>query len=520
MTLDTFLDQPFGVVTDAIRLHAQATPTQPALILEERTLDYRGLDALLDRVAAALQRDGLQPGDTIAISATTSIEYLAAYLGAVRAGVVVAPMSPASRAEALVSMLKDSAARLFFLDAAVATLLGGRLDAVAARRVALDGCGSGIGWQDWLAPEGAQPSPVKLQPDDPFNIIYSSGTTGTPKGIVQPYLMRWMHSRRGRDQGYTTASTGLISTPLYSNTTLVAVFPALTMGATLVLMPKFDAGRYLQLVEQHHVTHAMLVPVQYQRLMAHPDFDRRNVSSLTNRFCTSAPFPAALKAEVLRRWPGRLVDSYGMTEGGGVCTLAAHEFPDKLHTVGRPAPGHDIRLIDEQGKEVAPGETGEIVGYSPGTMLGYRNQPEVTANAEWQSPDGRRFMRTGDLGRFDEDGFMILMGRKKDMIISGGFNLYPSDLEAELRGHEDVVEAAVVGVPSEAWGETPVAFVISHSGGQAISAAELLAWANARLGKMQRIADLRFCESFPRSTIGKVLKRELREIWLKEARGQ
>lgn len=517
MTLDQFLDQPFAVVTDAIRLHAAAMPSLPALHLDERTVSYAELDALLDRVAAALQRDGLVRGDVIAICATNSIEYVAVYLGAVRAGVVVAPMSPSLKPATLRAMLDDSGARLLFLDEGAAALLAGEEGAARLPRVALDSSSAGQALDAWLAPQGAKPAPVAHAPDDPFNIIYSSGTTGTPKGIVQPCLMRWMQCRRGITQGYSTASTGILSTPLYSNTTLVALFPALTMGASLVLMQKFDVLRFFELVQKHRVTHAMLVPVQYQRIMSHPDFDRYDLSSLTRRFATSSPFPAALKAEVLRRWPGELVDSYGMTEGGGVCLLPAHEFPDKLHTVGRPAPGHTILLIDEQGREVPPGETGEIVGHSAATMIGYRNRPELTAEAEWYAPDGRRFIRTGDMGRFDEDGFLVLMGRKKDMIISGGFNLYPSDLEDELRQHEDVADVAVVGVPSEAWGETPVAFVVSRSGGKAISEAELLAWVNARVGKMQRLSDLRFHDAFPRSSIGKVLKRELRDEYLSMA---
>jgi long-chain acyl-CoA synthetase len=510
-TLEQFLEQPLGVVTDAIRLHAAQTPAQPALHQGERTLSYAELDSALDRVAVALQRDGITKGEVIAICATTSIEYVLVFLGAVRAGVVVAPMSPSLKPATLVAMLADSGARRLFLDASVAELLAGEAGVQNLTRIALDRSSAGQAFEDWLAPEGLKPQAVERAPDDPFNIIYSSGTTGTPKGIVQPYQMRWLHSKRGATQGYTRDSVGILSTPLYSNTTLVALFPPLTLGASVVLMAKFDVLRFFDLVQKHRVTHAMLVPVQYQRIMSHPEFDRFDLSSLTRRFATSSPFPAALKAEVLRRWPGELVDSYGMTEGGGVCTLAAHEFPDKLHTVGRPAPGHTILLIDEQGREVPPGETGEIVGHSDATMIGYRNRPELTAEAEWIAPDGRRFIRTGDMGRFDEDGFMVLMGRKKDMIISGGFNLYPSDLEDELRQHEDVADVAVVGVPSEAWGETPVAFVVSRSGGKAVSEAELLAWVNARVGKMQRLSDLRFREAFPRSSIGKVLKRELRE---------
>ncbi len=229
-------------------------------------------------------------------------------------------------------------------------------------------------------------------------------------------------------------------------------------------MAKFDASAYLELAQKHRVTHTMLVPVQYQRLMAHPEFDRYDLSSFQMKFCTSAPFSAALKADIVRRWPGGMLEYYGMTEGGGTCILAAHEHPDKLHTVGQPAPDHDIRLIDEQGREVGPGETGEVVGHSGAMMKGYYNQPEKTAEAEWYSPDGKRFIRTGDLGRFDADGFLTLLDRKKDMIISGGFNIYPSDLETVLREHPDVADAAVVGVASVAWGETPVAYVVRRPG--------------------------------------------------------
>jgi acyl-CoA synthetase (AMP-forming)/AMP-acid ligase II len=219
---------------------------------------------------------------------------------------------------------------------------------------------------------------------------------------------------------------------------------------------------------------------------------------------------------VVKRWPGALIEFYGMTEGGGTCILLAHEHPTKLHTVGQPAVGHDIRLVDDEGVELSPqavaaGATGEVVGHSPGMMTGYHGQPEKTREAEWFAPDGKRFIRTGDIGRFDADGFLILFDRKKDMIISGGFNLYPSDLEAVLSKHPAVLDVAVVGVPSEQWGETPVAFVVQQAADRA-SAAELLHWTNAQLGKTQRLSDLVFIDTLPRSPIGKVLKRELRDL--------
>jgi acyl-CoA synthetase (AMP-forming)/AMP-acid ligase II len=275
-------------------------------------------------------------------------------------------------------------------------------------------------------------------------------------------------------------------------------------------MEKFDVERFLKLAQQHRATHAMLVPVQYRRIMEHPGFDAYDLSSFRMKFATSAPFTAALKADVLKRWPGGLVEYFGMTEGGGTLILAAHEHPDKLHTVGRPAPGHDIRLIDEDGKEVAVGEVGEVVGHSPAMMNGYHNQPGKTADAEWRDETGKRFIRTGDVGRFDAEGFLTLMDRKKDMIISGGFNIYPSDLEAVLAAHPDVAEAAVVGAPSDRWGETPIALVTPKAGA-AIEPEALRAWANGQLGKTQRLAALAFVDALPRSAIGKVLKRELRD---------
>ncbi|HRP27483.1 MAG TPA: fatty acid--CoA ligase family protein, partial [Burkholderiaceae bacterium] len=345
-------------------------------------------------------------------------------------------------------------------------------------------------------------------------IIYSSGTTGTPKGIVQSHRLRWLQLMRepGHDYEADAANVNLISTPLHSNTTLVSFLPTLANGGTLVLQPNFDAVEYLELAQRHRVTHAMLVPVQYRRLLAVPDFDRYDLSSFVMKYSTSAPFAADLKAQVLERWPGGLTEFYGMTEGGASCHLLAHERPDKLHTVGCPMPGHEMRVIDEAGRELPAGEIGEIVGRSPIMMNGYLNQPGKTSEAEWCDAQGNRFIRTGDVGRFDADGFLTLMDRRKDMLISGGFNVYPSDLEAVLVQCDGVLEAAVVGVPSQRWGETPVGFVVPRPG-RTLDAAAVRAWANERLGKMQAISAVEVVPALPRSAIGKVLKRELRDAW-------
>lgn len=479
------LPDQFTPFPDLIRAGARQG-AKPAILCGDTVLSWAALDARIDRVAAALAREGLGKGDCIAISATMQPDYLVLWLGALRAGLAVAPLPQSATADTIATMVVDADAALFFDDAALADL-----DA-------------------WLSPPGTAPPDVAIGPDDPFNLIYSSGTTGRPKGIVQPHRQRWAHVQRGVTQGYGADSVTLVATPLYSNTTLVSVIPTLGLGGTLVLLPKFSVTEFLDLGQRHRATHTMLVPVQYQRIMDHPDFDRFDVSSWQRKFCTSAPFSAALKARVLARWPGGLTEYYGMTEGGGTCILQCHAHPDKLASVGQPAAGSDIRIIDEQGLELPPGATGEVVGRSPAMMTGYHKLPDATRAALWYSGQGERFIRTGDIGRFDADGFLTLLDRAKDVVISGGFNIYPIDLEQVLMAHPAVQDAAVVGVPSAAWGESPVAFVVLR---EAVDPQALLEWANARLGKTQRLVGIEVSTELPRSEIGKVLKRQLRDGW-------
>jgi len=508
-TADALLASDFATMPDLIRSHAAHRPNHIAVIDGERSVTFAELDALIDRAAAALQRDGVALRGTVAICGPSSIEYVIVFIAALRVGAAACPLAPSSTAEQLGMMIRDCGATIAFVDDAASIALDGISEPVAAKRIALEG-DRNPSVATWLAPIGATPAPVTIDPDQPFNIIYSSGTTGAPKGIVQPHKMRWGHVRRAEALGYGPDAVTVVSTPLYSNTTLVSLIPALMRGGAVVLMRKFDARAFLELSQKHRVTHAMLVPVQYRRLMDLPDFDSFDLRSYRMKTCTSAPFGADLKADVLKRWPGGLVEIYGMTEGGGSCLLRAHEFPNKLHTVGQPAPGHDIRIIGEDGVELPRGELGEIVGRSMSIMTGYHNQPKKTSEAEWFSPQGERFIRTGDVGRFDEDGFLVLGDRKKDMIITGGFNVYPSDLEAELAKHPAVAESAVVGIPSREWGETPAAFIVLRPGAAA-SADELKLWLNSRVGKTQRLSFATVVDQLPRSSIGKVLKRQLRD---------
>ncbi len=496
-----------------VKQSALIRPESIAIVDGKRRINYAALEMMVDRVAASLQRDGVMPKQAIAICAATSAEYIAVFLGSLRAGVAVVPLAPSATANQLIDVLQDANVQRFFVDRTV----GAELKAAAVKlpsglAVSLLDADGHQSFPSWLVPEHVHSTQVVIEMDWPFNIIYSSGTTGTPKGIVQSHFMRWLQVQYAPLLGFCPSTVNLVATPLYSNTTMTTVLPTLAFGGCLVLMAKFDAAAYLKLAQDERVTHAMLVPVQYQRLMSREDFGEFDLKSFRSKFCTSSPLSATVKADVVSRWPGVLIEYYGMTEGGGTCMLVANLYPNKLHTVGQPVPGHDIRIIDEEGVEVSAGQVGEVVGRSATMMTGYHNQPSKTSDTEWFDKQGNRFIRTGDVGRFDEDGFLILIDRRKDMVISGGFNIYPSDLEAVLDQHPSVASAAVVGVPSTEWGEIPVAFVVRHVESRT-SAAEILSWANQRLGKTQRLKGLRFTDELPRSAIGKVLKRELRESW-------
>jgi long-chain acyl-CoA synthetase len=521
LQFDQALQTPFVTYSEMIKLSATNNPKSRAIIDDEKIYSFSQLNNSMNQIAASLQRDAVLPTTCIAILANSSYEYIALFLGALRAGIAVAPLAPGSSPASIAAMIENAQAQIVFIDAANFSVVGPLLIASKIRIVLLETSNEiagetladlhhPIGFGQWLMPQGSQPKPVEVQPNWPFNLIYSSGTTGTPKGIIQPHSMRWLHVQRASSNGYGSNSITLTATPLYSNTTLVSLFPTLVLGGCVVLMKKFDALQYLTLAQRYRVTHTMLVPVQYQRLMAHAQFDKFDLSSFQMKFCTSAPFSAALKADVLKRWPGGLTEYYGMTEGGGTCILYAHLHPSKLSTVGQPAPNHDIRLIDEQGTAVPVGQLGEVVGHSPAMMTGYHGQPELTRQAEWFDADGKRFIRTGDIGRFDDEGFLTLMDRKKDMIISGGFNIYPSDLEAVLMQHPHVQEVAVVGEASEQWGETPVAYVVLKAIDGSLDAETLRNWANEQLGKVQRVSRVVFVDSLPRNAIGKVLKSALR----------
>lgn len=490
--------------------HGAARPDDAALTCGPVTIGWGRLREEVLAAAGAISKVCGPKVGNVALLGPPSVPMVIGYLGAIAAGGCAVPLPVSAHPSALARMVEDCEPALILVDEAHADMLD---PALRARTVVLSGHGERL-------PEsllgGTRPlvEVPEADPASPFNIIYSSGTTGRPKGIVHSHAMRYRQASRALF-GIDAASTMLLATPLYSNTTLMPMLAALFHGGRVVLMPKFDAEAYLELAERERATHTMLVPVQYRRILDCEGFARHDLSAFEVKQCTGAPLPAADKLALVQGWPGRFLEIYGLTEGGCTCILDVGTFPDKAHTVGRPAPGNDIRVVDEEGKSLPPGERGEIIGRSPTMMSGYHRNPEANAAFYWRDAEGRLFHRTGDIGMFDEDGFIVLLDRKKDVIISGGFNIHAVDLENALLEHPGVGEAAVIGVPSDRWGETPMALVVPRRDA-AIDPAGLLAWANERLGRTQKLSALEFRDELPRSAVGKVLKQELRKPYWEE----
>ncbi|WP_121061467.1 class I adenylate-forming enzyme family protein [Chachezhania antarctica] len=503
-------NRPTVTVVQLVREAARKHPEAEAVVCGDTRLNWAEFDARVNRVANMLLERGLKRGDNIAILSPNSIPFAELFMGILRAGGCVTPLSTMASPDALEKMLTDCGAPILFLAEQYRDLVASSLDAHPVRRIAIDFAAEGFETYDDITAAAPDTDPmIPVEMSDAFNIIYSSGTTGTPKGILHSHWMRAVQMERVSINGYDQNARTLLSTPLYSNTTIVAFLPTLVGGATVHLMPKFDARGLLQIVEREKITHAMLVPVQYKRIMDVPDFDSFDLSSMQLKLSTSAPLRADVKADVLARFPGNLVEYYGLTEGGATTVLDTGAHPDKLHTVGQPGPGVTIKLIDGDGNEVPHGQIGEICGRGTAMMDGYYGREDLTRDYLWTDATGEIYFRSGDMGSFDDDGFLVLSDRKKDMIISGGLNIYANDLELVLLADPDVADAAVIGVPSEAWGETPLGLIVRKDSATA-TADEICARANAKLGKSHRLSAVEIRDVLPRSSIGKILKKDLR----------
>jgi acyl-CoA synthetase (AMP-forming)/AMP-acid ligase II len=491
--------------------HARWRGTSPALVCGGEVRTWAEFDAATRRVAHGLRALGLGRGARLAVLTSNGLEMVELLFGAGRAGVSVVPLNVSVSDAAVAAMLADCGAQAIAASGEHCLRVGESLQ----HRLAIDAPPGVPGWVDYRAWRDAQPDAPcdwDVHPRDECNIIYSSGTTGLPKGIVHDHGCRanWATdlalALRYRSGAVTVCSIGL-----YSNIMWVAMLATILVGGTIVVLPSFSPESLLDAVARHRVTHGAFVPVQLQRLLE-VGIGSRDLTSLETIMCCGAPLAPAVKRAIPRHLGCELIELYGLTEGL-ITTLDPEDLERKIESVGRPIPGQQITLLDASDREAPPGEPGEIVGLGRVTMSGYHGRPDATTEATWVDARGRRWLRTGDIGVIDDEGFLTIVDRKKDMILSGGQNVYPADIEAVMIGHPAVAEVAVIGVPSERWGETPVAIVVPRVSRAAEVGAlgdELLAFTNARLGRQQRVARIEWREALPRNPNGKVLKRELR----------
>jgi long-chain acyl-CoA synthetase len=494
-----------------ISRHAHFRPHATAVVFGNERLNYAQFGARVARAANLLRSFGIGRGDKVATVLGNSREALELIWAVPAVGAALVPLSPLLMPAGLESLLRDSEAKclvsqrsmlptLKAIHADLAPLLPGRV-------LLIDGALGDFG--DYGALTAAQPDafvPELCTPDDLFNIMYTSGTTGLPKGIMHSHYVRSMYCLlMAAAYRMTPESRTLHAGAIVFNGAYVTLMPTFYLGATYVLLPQFDADATIAAIERERITHIMLVPTQIIAILASKQYWPERLASLECIVSLGAPLLQEHKDRLNADLPHRFYELYGCTEGF-VTILDRDEAVRKSGSVGRPTQFFEMRIVDAGGSDVPPREVGEIVGRGPIRMQGYYKRPDLTSQAV---RDG--WVYTGDVGYADEDGYLYLVDRKKDMIDSGGMKVYPRDVEEIVAHHPAVREVAVFGVPHDKWGETPLAAVILREGSTA-TAAELREWINARVAaRYQRVSSVVIMHDFPRSAAGKTLKREMRE---------
>jgi long-chain acyl-CoA synthetase len=497
-------------VASLIARNANYRPDHTAVVFGDYRLTSRQFNDRVNRGANVLHELGVRKGDKVATVLPNCLELLESYWAIVKLGAVIVPLSQLLRGKGLLNLLNDSDTSAVITNSCFTAELNpikAELKNIpAARYISTDDV---AGYQSYktlaASASNAAPPHVEITDDDLFNIIYSSGTTGLPKGIVHTHYIRAMYCTLFASSFRMTPESVVIHAgSIVFNGAWVMMMPAFYLGATFVLLRHFDPENFIAAIERERATHAMMVPSQIVAMLNSPSFDPARLRSMQAICSVGAPLHREHKEKLTRALPGRFYELYGLTEGF-ITILDNNDFDSKPDSVGVPIAFSEMRIVQEDGRDARFGEVGEIAGYGPALMPGYYKQQELTKQA---IVDG--WLYSGDLGYMDEDGFLYLVDRKKDLIISGGINVFPKDIEEIIVQHPAVREVAVFGVPSHKWGETPLAAVILQRPSE-ISEEELCSWINERVdGKHQRVQAVVFLEDFPRSTAGKTLKREMR----------
>jgi acyl-CoA synthetase (AMP-forming)/AMP-acid ligase II len=510
------LDQPDILFSDIIGLNAKFQGNKAAIVCGADRLSWTELDLRTNKVANALLGAGLQKGDKVCLFMFNSIRMFELIWGTIKAGGVIVPLNVMMAQDALSRMVNNCEAKFLFGEPETMALIDsvrGEFENKTIQNYLL-GPQPPAPWKsaEALVDSASDAEPkVSLTMADSMNIIYSSGSTGHPKGIEHSQQARHMYTMGvGNEVKIDRTSVVICSTPLYTNGTWINMLPAVYYGGTVVVMRKFNAEDYLATVERERCTHAFHVPTQFIVLLASPAIDKYDKSSLQAFISGGAPLTTTVYRQLREKFPTtRIHGMYGMTEGFITMALP-HELELYEGTVGVPMFNGDIIILGADDKELPRGEIGEIAGYSAGMMKWYYNDPVRTNEMIWIGPKGRTYLKSGDIGRLDANGHLFIMGRTKDMIKSGGLNVFASDIEEVFMRHPAVKEVACIGIPHDKWGETPLLLAITKEG-QKIGEDELKTWGNDKLSKFQRVSRVEFRTEFPRATHDKILKRALRD---------
>jgi long-chain acyl-CoA synthetase len=486
MSVPETLSVPLAALPE---MRAAAQPDAPAIADDAIALDNAAFADRVARAAALLARFGVGAGDVVAVVLPNRLELIIALFAAWRLGAAATPVNPALTAAEMQYQVDDAGAKVVIGE-------GLELDATV---VAVDA----------LAEEPSlHAAPVDVRPDALALLIYTSGTTGKPKGVMLDHAnLATMSEMTRAGLGVTAADHSLLILPLFHvNGIVVGTLTPLLAGGRVTVAGRFSPKTFFGLVERIRPTYFSAVPAIYAMLTSMPEPETADTSSLRLVVCGAAPMPAELIARVEGKLGVVLVEGYGLSEGSCASTLNPYDGVRKPGTVGLPLAGQDVRVVDGTGKPVPQGERGEVVIRGGNVMRGYLNRPEDTAKT---IVDG--WLHTGDVGVFDADGYLRIVDRIKDMIIRGGENIYPKEIETALYGHAGVLEAAVVGCPDDVLGEVVVAYVALRPGA-AVTVEELHELCADRLAKYKRPVAIEMLDALPKNAVGKIDKPALRRL--------
>ena len=498
---------------------ARIKPEEPAIVFEGTSRSWRDLHASASWIGDVLTGAGVQPGDRVACLIANRTEYVEAFLGALRSGAIFVPLNTLATPGELVTLLADCGARVLLTDeshAEAAVALAGVLPAPVTF-VSIDGPLPVEHLAVPPLPAGQAGHPgVPRAGSDPMCIYYTSGTTGRPKGAVVSYdnvhyaTLNWLV-----DLGFWQDDRFLLNLPLCFTGAMAILVPALHGGITIYLERGFDAGRTLELIESRGITFMVAVPTMALAMMRHPEFTTRDLSSIRMILCGAAPVPMTL----FEAWTRRgitFISSFGMTEvaGGFAMITPAAEAAQRLGTAGRPCLYSEAKILREDGTDAPDDEVGELLIRGPLVFQGYWNN-----DAETRATIIGGWLHTGDLAVREPSGYFRIVDRKKDLIISGGLNVYPAEVEGALLKLDDVVESAVYGVPDEKWGEAVAASVVLAPGSHR-DTDSIRNDLRALVAAYKVPKHIEFAGALPRTTSGKVLRRDLRERAAQQARAE